>query len=287
MKRPRRSLSLAAGAVLVLLTQQGAPAEEKLDHLGQLSGLKADYTQSVSRTEDPEELTALGIAFAGRTWAVAGRVAAERRQRADLVSELDKKEMALLKEISTGRRTEDRQVLGMDLLFKSVYTLAALDTQDRGDKASFKEVEAIQNHLDRTLEPSRSKGYNLVAWSNGVVGMLALAVRTVDHQHKLAEEVNRILEAAVMGARAVGVRSDLHARARLMILALNNIRGCFKLTCVYGQALNERLVPEMDSLREAWLKNYSDDQQPAVALVATTTALAQATFAVAKAYVRR
>lgn len=273
--------ALLCGLVLLWPTsgQTGPPTPQEM--VTKIEALHKEYAAAVNRVDDPEELTALALTHAGRVWAVPARALAVLNQKSNVIMLLDRLEKESREEERTGVKPPERQVSGWHLLYEAVSAVARWGTFGRQDKMADKEARVIEDHVERSFDPGRGQGHAAVTLSNGVLSMLALAIKSADEKNLYASWAEHTMTATVNGAKIIGVRKDLHSRARYFLLLLNNARGCFDLIYYYGLTLEAGLGPDLEVIRRAWQKNTADDLPPTVTLTVTMTALSEASFRVA------
>ena len=149
-----------------------------------------------------------------------------------------------------------------------------------GDNLTFREVTTIKKHMEQTRDPERIKIHSMVAWSNGIVALLPLAIRSTDQGRHYYNQVEKEMEKSVARTKAIGDRKDIHYRGRLYLLALNNFRTCFNLICLFNLAVDKRSAARIEPIKKAWLENTGRKRSHDLDLVVTLTAVAEASFPV-------
>ena len=258
------------------------------DYLTALVELRARYARAMERAEDPETLMALSVGAAGQVWANMAHWLARRHHRPNLETALNEVEAEYIGMTGNGKFSpESRQVVGMRLMYQAVYTMSNILTLIRKDKITFNEIQAIHKHVTRAYNPEMNRSRNLVVLSNGLLGQLALGLRSTGRYRAMAQETHQEIEAVLAEARSINQREDVHQRGRMYLLALNNLRACFKLVYMFNLSVDQRLFKEVEPVRLAWEKKTGPEQPAAKSMVVTLAALTEVSFPVCMLLVNR
>jgi hypothetical protein len=288
-KLARKIVAAGLGTLILGLAAVPYPAQAaERDYLTALVELRAEYARAVKRADDPEVLMALSVGTAGRVWANTAHWLARRHHRPNLEAALNEVEADYLK-ITNNRRSspESRQVAGMRLMYQAVYTMSNVLTFIRKDKRTFNEIQAIHHHVTASYDPKKKRSRNLMVLSNGAMMQLALGLRSTGRYRGMARDVNREIEAVIAEAKAINQREDVHQRGRMFLLALNNLRACFKLVYMFNLAVDQRLSKEVDPVRQAWEEKAGPNQSATQSMVVTMAALTEVSFPVCVLLVSR
>lgn len=243
------------------------------------ASLRAEYARQVAETDDPEELTALALFYAGRGWALAAEKLAGHQHNHETRTQMDRFRQGLMEDIRGAKTVEDRQLAAFRLLYESVGQVAGLLALARGDKVARKEVMAVATEVNSLgLNPHPERNRTVAVLGDGLLSMLGLAVQCTEKGRPFTPYVEQEMALAVVKAKAVAERQDLIYRDKMFLLALSSARASFRMLCLLNVALDSQLTPEIDSLRRTWRKKAGDGQPPARALVVTYTAIAEASF---------
>ncbi len=286
---PRKKY-LGIGLCLLLLAgaQSSVQAGDSLiDPAGELMALRDSYVGRVKKTEDPDQLAAMSLVASARAWALVARQLNEKYNYSEPLAAFGLIEADLQRRLSETAAPRDRQRLGLELLYRAVTESGKGLARARGDKATLSEIAAIEDGVERVFQPGASYAHSLVTLSGGTMSMLALVIRSVDARHVFTTSLNSAMTERVREARLITERQDIHMRGKLYLMALNNIRGCFTMVYLLNLAVDERLSPKAGSIYNAWRNNIAEKESPTVQLAVTLTAMAEATFPVTIALVRR
>ena len=269
-------LVLAAILAGMVFYPGDSPAQEQpVD----LLSLRSDYARQVSETDDPEELTALALVYAGRAWALAASKLAHRQHNYESQQQIDLFQQGIMEEIRGAKTVEDRQLAGIRLLYESVGLVAGLLALARRDKAAHQEVTAVARRVASLgIDPKLGRNRTLTVLGDGLLSMLGLAVQCTEKGRRFVPIVEQEMALAVAKAQSIAQRQDIHYRGKMFFLALSSARASFRMLCLFNVALDMNLTPEIESLRKTWRKKAGDGQPPARALVVTYTAITEASF---------
>ena len=246
--------------------------------------LRAEYARQVSETDDPEELIALALVYAGRTWAWAAEKLADDQHGYEIRKQTEGLRQDLVEEIHKSRTVEDRQLAGFRLLYESVGQVAELLARARDDKVAHREVLAVAARVKALgLDPKLGRNRALVVLGDGLLGMLGSAVQCTPKGRRFVPTVEQEMALAVAKAESIALRDDIHYQGKMFLLALSSARASFRMLCLLNVALKPELTPEIESLRRTWRKKAGDGQPIARALVVTYTAITEASFMAALA----
>ena len=282
-------LSLIFILTAFLISPEPLLAERPTDSTAELAALKAEFVKEMSQEDDPEEIMALAAFYAGRSWEIAVRQIAERYQTPEArnyIQRIDKGlyEPAVKKADSDPVR---RQILGLDLMYRSVNAVAGIMALQRGDRLTLKQIQEIENRLNPSIDSNEDTMKAMVSLTKGIMTMLTLTLRSVDADHRFLRRINKELEFRVQEAEAIKARRDIHYYAKLLLWTVNNISGCFQFVYLLNLAVDERLAAEVGPIRRAWERHLSRDDSPIRAMALGLTAVAEASFPLATVLAER
>ncbi|MBW2091166.1 MAG: hypothetical protein JRI34_03455 [Deltaproteobacteria bacterium] len=264
-------------------------AEQVPDTAAELAALKAEFVNSISQKDDPEEMMALAAYYAGRSWEIAARQMAGRYQKQparEYMERIGRQELELaLKKAE--RDPVQRQILGLKLFYRSVNAVAGILAFQRGDKVTLEQLQTLETQLNQSIEAGEDTMNVMISLTKGVMTMLTLVLRSVDVSQKYLNQVNRELELRVLEADAIKAREDIHYYAKLFLWAVNNINGCFRMIYFLSLAVDEKLAADVDPVREAVEKHSKKNDSPIRAMTLGLTAVAEAGFPVIAALIRQ
>ena len=282
----RPVLPLALLAVILVLGGEAGADPGSPDHLAELVALRAGFVEKIRQVEGAEEINALALATAGRTWALAAAALARSGLEYGGSAFLEEAEKDLAQAVSQKASPRLRQIKGLALMQSAVADLAGRLALVRGNKAVWREAVSIEEGVERADDPEKGEAHSLVARSNGLVSLLALTVQITDPSEKTSLAVEGEVGRTVAGARTIRQRPDLHYRGRLYMLALNNFQGCFRLMLLMNQAVDPRLAEEVEPISQALERNNGPGATPVQSMAVTLTALAEAGFPAAMVLVQ-
>jgi hypothetical protein len=265
-------------AVVILFSAGPSEALDSADLVLNLDLLRGEYAQQIGAADDPATLSALALVSGGKSWAIAARYLAERYHQYELEAALADFETECLLELAGAESMEKQQVIGFRLYYKSMSTIAGVLTLLRRDKATLREISAIDEHTENVLDLQDHPMRSMATLSQATLSMLALAARSIDYHPRFIALVDREMQTVVEKAREISQRDDVHNRGRLFLMVLNNVRGSFNLLFLFAHALDPKLAAEVEPIRDAWTQNTGDGQPPSRVMVVTLTAMAEAGF---------
>ncbi|MBW1710241.1 MAG: hypothetical protein JRG97_00875 [Deltaproteobacteria bacterium] len=282
-------LVLIFGLNVAFVHPEPAWAGQTSDPTAELTALKAEFIKQMSSEDDPEEIMALAAYYTARTWEIAARRMAERYQNRrvrEYIERIDRSnfEKAMEKADLDPVR---RQILSLRLLYKSASAVAGILALKQGDKVTLEQLRAFENHLNLSSEAREDTMKAMVSLTKGIMTMMTLSLRSVDVNQRFLSRVNKELESRVQEANAIDAREDIHFYAKLFLWAVNNINGCFRFVYFLNLAMDQTLAAEVDPIFIAWEKHSRGNGSPIRTMALGLTAVAEASFPLAAAFVKR
>lgn len=279
-------LGLAAVIALVFSAIAFQPSfgnTTETDPLSQIPNLAKEYETQSQLSGDEQ---ALGAAFgkAGETWAMAAQAVAQKskndKAQAFLSKALEQYNVGIAK---AGRDQQTAQLLGLNLLYQSVDTLAILLAEKNQDKAAMAAITQTEKRLYEVVRQGRTGGPALAGITGGVMTMLAVIAGQVDTKGQMAD----VREAEFDRRRAVdaNIAADkgLTTEQRILLLANNHLQGAFSMTQIITLAKAPDRKPELKQIEEELIKSSKDDT--AGQILAAAKALTRTGFLAASAII--
>jgi hypothetical protein len=229
---------------------------------------------------------ALGAAFgkAGETWASAALTVAEKtnnaKARTFLTQALEKYHGGIAK---AGQDQESVQLLGINLLYQSVDTLAILLAETNQDKAALQVINQTEKRLFEVVRQGRSGGPALAGITGGVMTMLAVIADQVDTDKKMADiRANEFDRRRNVDAN-IAAGKDLTTEQRILLLTNNHLQGAFSMAQIITLIKAPDKKPQLKEIEEQLIQSAQNDVTGQI--LAAATALTKTGFLAASAII--
>lgn len=285
IRRPRWSRTRKTLALICVLCIPLNPAAALLaqsdDRLRENFLSLKDRFETLARDDtDPQALACLGAETAALAWSLAVIAQTEDPEARE---EWRNRAEAFETSIEISKNWDDRHLQALELYYQALWesTLYLVTKNEQPGLArdlrsiaeqTRKKLATLTDHPELNLEKR-------VLWSAALVGLASVAVRSLGGG-TLARPVERIMKDLVARAEAVDRRSDLHYRAKLSLLYINNLQGFTALIFLLGRNAGPPLSRELAALH-GMLNKYGPRRSLPDALSLTWTAQAQASLPVA------
>ncbi len=248
----------SAGRVCLALSDRAGIQVETEDLQIEFLELKKKFELDAKKVKEQKILTTMALETTARSWALAASfLGADERGARLKKSTLDK--------AVTSKNWETRELAALEYYYEAILSLTMKIAQKNNQKTLLDELEAIIAETAEQLEGLGAKPEGALekraVLSGGLTGIMAVAVKSVGGG-AMEQPIQLIVKEMLSRANAISARPDIHYRAKLYLLYVNNVQGLTALTFLLGHNAGPPLSGELAKVHSAWNAHVENANLP-------------------------
>lgn len=243
---------------------------------GEFLALKEQFEREVKKVKEQKILTTMALETTAQSWALAASFIGAESEGIAL------KRNALEKAIKS-KNWETRELAALDYYYEAIISLTRKLAQQESQAPLISELDSIAAKTAEQLKAAAAKPdgalESRVVLSGALSGIMAVAVKSVGGG-AMEQPIQLIVKEMLSKANSISARPDIHYRAKLSLLYVNNVEGLTALTFLLGHNAGPPLSSELARVHSSWNDHVEDASLPDI-LGLTWTAQYQAVLPLA------
>ncbi len=220
--------------------------------------LKKQFERDAKRVKEQKILATMALETAARSWALAASFLGADEKGTRL------KKSALDRAVAS-KNWEKRELAALEYYYEAILSLTRTMAQKNSQKTLLDELDSITAETAEQLEGLGAKPDGIlekrVVLSGVLTGIMAVAVKSVGGG-AMEQPIQLIVKKMLSKANKISARPDIHYRAKLYLLYVNNVQGLTALTFLLGHNAGPPLSGELAKVHSSWNDHVEDANLP-------------------------
>lgn len=252
-------IQIASAGLVCLASSDRADIQAETEALQvEFLKLKEKFELGAKKVKEQKILTTMALETTARSWALAASFLGADEEGTRL------KKSALDKAVAS-RNWETRELAALEYYYEAILSLAMKMAQKNNQKTLLDELGSIIAKTAEQLEGLGAKPEGVlekrVVLSGGLTSIMAVAVKSVGGG-AMEQPIQLVVKEMLSRANTISARPDIHYRAKLYFLYVNNVQGLTALTFLLGHNAGPPLSGELAKVHSAWNAHVEDANLP-------------------------